>query len=231
MARLSKKWPMTSERAVQLPYITASISARRSKFVPWSATVEAFGGVDVLQNTVAATGEEYFRRDGLMAEMETEVWDFAMRITLRGTMLCCKHVIPQMIARGGGSIVNISSTAGLVGMSFAPAYGAAKAGVHSISQYLACQYGSQRIRANTIAPGVVLTPLVTAGATESFLRICLDSNALPYLGESDDIGHVAAFLASDEARYLTGQCIPVDGGQIMHSPMFADLNRLSHGRP
>jgi NAD(P)-dependent dehydrogenase (short-subunit alcohol dehydrogenase family) len=195
-----------------------------------AATVDAFGGVDVLQNTAAATSAEQFAADGLLADMDTAIWDRATRVTLRGTMLCCKHVIPLMLARGGGSIINISSTAGIVGMTFAPAYGATKAGVHSLSQYVACQYGKKSIRANTIAPGVVITPVVDARSSPEFLQLSLDNNVLPYLGKPEDIGYVAAFLASEEARYLTGQCIPVDGGQIMHSPMFADLNRLSGGK-
>jgi NAD(P)-dependent dehydrogenase (short-subunit alcohol dehydrogenase family) len=194
-----------------------------------AATVNAFGAVDVLQNTAAATSAEQFERDLLIGDMDVAVWDRAMKVTLRGTMLCCKHVLPHMLERESGSVINISSTAAMVGMTFAPAYGASKAGVHSVSQYLACQYGKYRIRANTIAPGIVLTPVVRRNS-EAFLKVCLANNVLPYLGEPEDIGHVAAFLASDEARYLTGQCIPVDGGQIMHSPMFADLNRLSGGK-
>jgi NAD(P)-dependent dehydrogenase (short-subunit alcohol dehydrogenase family) len=194
-----------------------------------SATVAAFGAVDVLQNTAAATSAEQSMADGLIHEARTEIWDKAYNITLRGSMLCCKHVIPHMLTRGKGSIINISSTAGIVGQTFVPAYGATKAGLHSLSQYIACQYGRQGIRANTVAPGLIRTPTTeTLGA--EFLKMCADNCVAGHIGEPEDVGHVTAFLASDEARYLTGQLIPVDGGQVMHTPLFAELNRMADGK-
>jgi NAD(P)-dependent dehydrogenase (short-subunit alcohol dehydrogenase family) len=193
-----------------------------------AATVAAFGGVDILQNTAAATGAEHVMADKLIHEADAAVWAKSCTVTLIGTMLCCKHVIPEMLKRGKGSIVNISSTAGIVGQTFVPSYGATKAGVHSISQYVVCQYGRQGIRANTIAPGLILTP-ATEQLGADFLRICAENCVAGENGVPEDIGYVAAFLVSDEARYLTGQHIPVDGGQIMHTPMFADVNRLAGG--
>jgi NAD(P)-dependent dehydrogenase (short-subunit alcohol dehydrogenase family) len=193
-----------------------------------AATVAAFGGVDILQNTAAATGPEHVMADKPIHEADAAVWAHSCTVTLIGTMLCCKHVVPEMLKRGKGSIINISSTAGMVGQTFVPSYGATKAGVHSISQYLACQYGRQGIRANTIAPGLILTP-ATERLGPDFLRICAENCVAGENGMPEDIGYVAAFLASDEARYLTGQHIPVDGGQIMHTPLFADLNRLAGG--
>ena len=89
-------------------------------------------------------------------------------------------------------------------------------------------YGRQGIRANTIAPGLILTP-TTEQLGRDFLRICAENCVAGEIGVPDDIGYIAAFLASDEARYLTGQHIPVDGGQIMHTPIFADVNRLAGG--
>lgn len=194
-----------------------------------AATVAAYGGLDVIQNTAAATSPEQSMGDGLIHEADAAIWDKALTVTVRGTMLCCKHAITEMLKRGKGSVINISSTAGIVGQTFVPAYGAAKAGVHSISQYVATQYGRQGIRANTIAPGLIMTP-TTEKLGEDFLRICAENCVLGHIGEAEDIAHVAAFLASDEAKYLTGQHIPVDGGQIMHTPLFADLNRIAGGK-
>src|ERR1700722_11317688 len=121
-----------------------------------AAAVSAFGGIDVLFNNAAAThlGGE---RDHPIAQADGEVWDATMAINLRGTMQMTKHTVPHMIARGGGSIINASSGAGLSGDLGHPAYGASKAALGRLTTYTATEFGKQGIRCNAIAPGLIVT--------------------------------------------------------------------------
>jgi NAD(P)-dependent dehydrogenase (short-subunit alcohol dehydrogenase family) len=194
------------------------------------AAVAAFGGIDLLDNVAAFTSPGQTNSDDAIVNMQASVWDGTFAVNLRGSMLCCKHTIPQMLKRGGGSIVNVSSTAGILTLGTVPAYGASKAGLHSLTQALAVQYGPQNIRCNTIAPGFVVTKK-TRLMGEDFFRMTLDSNALPFLGEPEDIAQATAFLLSSAARYITGQLLPVDGGQTIHLPVLADMRRMAGGQP
>jgi NAD(P)-dependent dehydrogenase (short-subunit alcohol dehydrogenase family) len=194
------------------------------------AAVAAFGGIDLLDNVAAFTSPGQTNSDDAIVNMQASVWDGTFAVNLRGSMLCCKHTIPHMLKRGGGSIVNVSSTAGILTLGTVPAYGASKAGLHSLTQALAVQYGPQNIRCNTIAPGFVVTKK-TRLMGEDFFRMTLDSNALPFLGEPEDIAQATAFLLSSAARYITGQLLPVDGGQTIHLPVLADMRRMASGQP
>ena len=192
-------------------------------------TVAAFGGVDILDNTVSYNAPEQTGADGEIHEMDIAIWDRALEINLRGPMLAAKYCIPEMLKRGGGAIVNLSSTAGILALGTVPAYAASKAAVHSLSQSIATAYGKRNIRCNTIAPGFIDTP-TTRNMPELFFQMTLDNNVLPQLGEPIDIAQAALFLVSDAARYITGQLLAVDGGQTTHLPVVADMWRLAAGQ-
>jgi len=193
-------------------------------------TVERFGGVDLLDNTVSYNAPEQTGADGEIHAMDVAIWNRALEINLRGPMLAAKYCIPEMLKRGGGAIVNISSTAGILALGTVPAYAASKAAVHSLSQSIATAYGKRGIRCNTVAPGFIDTP-TTRKMGDLFFQMTLDNNVLPYLGQPDDIAQAALFLLSDAARYITGQLLAVDGGQTIHLPVVADMWRLAADKP
>jgi NAD(P)-dependent dehydrogenase (short-subunit alcohol dehydrogenase family) len=193
-------------------------------------TVAHFGGVDLLDNVVSYNAPEQTGADGEVHEMDIAIWNRALEINLRGPMLAAKYCIPHMLERGGGAIVNISSTAGILALGTVPAYAASKAAVHSLSQSIATAYGKRGIRCNTVAPGFIDTP-TTRNMGDQFFQMTLDNNVLPYLGRPEDIAQAALFLLSDAARYITGQILAVDGGQTIHLPVVADMWRLAAGKP
>jgi NAD(P)-dependent dehydrogenase (short-subunit alcohol dehydrogenase family) len=191
--------------------------------------VEQFGGLDILDNNAADTRLSATRDVGV-EHTEIEVWDSLMRTNLRGTMLACKYAIPRMRARGGGSIINMSSGSGLTGALAPTAYGVSKAGIITLTQYVATQHGKEGIRCNAIAPGLIVTP-ATANSYSSgpFGEMMLRHHLTPRLGMPSDIAAAVVFLASDEAAFITGQTLCVDGGLLAHAPYHADM-AASKGR-
>jgi NAD(P)-dependent dehydrogenase (short-subunit alcohol dehydrogenase family) len=189
-------------------------------------TIEAFGRIDVLHNNAAITAGEYLTRDGEVALMECDVWDQVLRINLRGPMLCCKHVLPHMVAQRRGSIITSGSGRGLRGELEHSAYGVAKAGLIALTQNIATQYGKQGVRANIMAIGLVLSETVRGRMNAERHQMLLDQHLTPQLGCPTNVASTAAFLASDESSFITGAVIPVDGGWLAHSPIYADALRM-----
>lgn len=184
--------------------------------------VERFGGLDILDNNAADTRLSSTRDVGV-EHTDIEVWDSLMRTNLRGTMLACKYAIPKLRARGGGSIINMSSGSGLTGALAPTAYGVSKAGIVTLTQYVATQHGKEGIRCNAIAPGLIVTPSTAQTyASGDFGRMMLSHHLTPRLGTPSDIASAVVFLASDEAAFITGQTICVDGGLLAHAPYYAD---------
>lgn len=178
--------------------------------------------LDVLVNNAADTSAAQIAGDMAIDAMDTRIWDRAFQVNTRGTMLMTKHTLPLMRPRGG-SIINMSSGTALRGDLFTPAYAASKAAINCLTTYIATQNGKDRIRCNAIAPGLVRTPKVVAtNSAEQLSRVELH-NLTPYLGEPEDIAAVVAFLASNDARYITGQVISVDGGVLTHLPYYAEI--------
>jgi NAD(P)-dependent dehydrogenase (short-subunit alcohol dehydrogenase family) len=187
--------------------------------------VERFGGLDILDNNAADTVLSSTRDVGV-EHTDVEVWDGLMRINLRGTMLACKAAIPRMRARGG-SIINMSSGAGLTGALAPTAYGVSKAAIITLTQYVATQHGKEGIRCNAIAPGLIVTPSTASTyASGPFGEMMLRHHLTPRLGKPEDIASMVAFLASDESQFVTGQVISVDGGLSAHTPYHADLVQM-----
>jgi NAD(P)-dependent dehydrogenase (short-subunit alcohol dehydrogenase family) len=178
-------------------------------------TIGRWGKLDVLVNNVGIVPEP-----APPHEVVEEEWDRVLAVNLKSVLLMTKHGVPRMIERGGGSIVNISSTGALVSTGQTAAYGAAKAAIIRLTADTAVAYGRAGVRANAIAPGYIYTPLVSDQSEQSREDRRL-STPLGIEGDAWDIAWTAVFLASDEARYVTGACIPVDGGLTQISPLKA----------
>lgn len=176
--------------------------------------VAHFGGIHVLFNCAGGSIPE----DGPAPEVDLSVWDHTIDLDLKGTFLCCRHVIPKIIAAGGGSVVNSSSVVALRGHPI-HVYSAAKGGILSLTRALAETYGRHGVRVNAICPGVVMSERIKARVEAGLLdqdpdgppNFSIDSHPFS-IGEPIDIARVALFLASDESRMIHGATIPAEGG-------------------
>ncbi len=188
-----------------------------------ASAVRELGALHILFNNAADTSVETLSRDGALVDMEIEVWDHNMAVDLRGTMLCAKYAIAHMIEAGGGSIINTSSNQSLAGDLTQTAYSTAKAGINSLTRYIATQYGAKGIRCNTVSPGAIQTPAAAVGCPPDIQREIQRHNPVGRLGYADDLAYAVLFLASDESTFVTGQLLSVDGGQLAHLPHYAHL--------
>jgi NAD(P)-dependent dehydrogenase (short-subunit alcohol dehydrogenase family) len=191
--------------------------------------VDVFGGIDILFNNAGLVGLEH---ETTLLDLDVDLWDRILAVNLRGVMLGCKHVVPHLIARGGGAIINTSSDSSLAGDVVNFAYAASKGGVNVLTRYVAASYGKQNIRCNAISPGVHLTVDEYAkvgkdGFLSELYNQMLEHCLLPRLGTPEDIANLAVFLGSQEAVYITGQLIQVDGGLLSHVPHYADRMRIA----
>ncbi|MFW2830386.1 SDR family NAD(P)-dependent oxidoreductase [Sphingomonas sp. ID0503] len=193
------------------------------------ATVSTFGKIDILHNNAALLDPEVFAEDVDITTISTEAWDRTMQVTLRGTMLGCKYAVIEMKKTGGGSIVNTSSMYGVSAFYRQSAYGVAKGAIITLTEYVATSFGRDNIRCNAIAPSMIRTPILAEIIPEALIKLNEDSVLLPFLGEPQDMANVVAFLASEEARYLTGLVIKADGGSTSHLATYADARRFYDG--
>jgi NAD(P)-dependent dehydrogenase (short-subunit alcohol dehydrogenase family) len=171
--------------------------------------VETFGGLDVMFNNAGIGGAF-----GPITEVTVDDWDETFHVLVRGVFLGIKHAARQLIAQGrGGSIINTASVAGLTGGGGGVAYSAAKSAVVNLTRAVSIELAAERIRVNAICPGAILTPLIQQGRKSGSLESSLDMfQPWPDGGRPDDIAATAAFLASDDSRFITGEHIVVDGG-------------------
>jgi NAD(P)-dependent dehydrogenase (short-subunit alcohol dehydrogenase family) len=189
------------------------------------ATVEAFGALHVLYNNAADTSLRAMERDGALLDVSAETWDHVLAVDLRSVFLGCKAAIPRMIEAGGGSIVNASSNQSLAGDLSQTAYASAKAAINALSLSIATQYGRQGIRCNVVSPGPIRTPAFDRACPPEVTEELTRHSLVPRLGRPEDLAHAVLFLASDEAAYVTGQILRVDGGQLAHLPHYAMLTQ------
>lgn len=174
--------------------------------------VSRYGKLDILHNNVGIGGR------GTVEDVSEAEWDHVQRVNVTSMMLTCKHAVPALRANGGGAITNVSSIAALRPRGLT-AYSVSKAAVATLTQALAVDHGRDGIRANCIMPGPVYTPMVYSGGMPEELRERRkNASLLKVEGEGWDIGWAAVFLASDEARYVTGVILPVDGGVTVRGP-------------
>ncbi len=189
----------------------ADVSKAREVEAMVVAAVKQFGGVDILVNNAGIE-----RPPVLLHEMSEEQWDVVLAVNLKAVFLCCKAVLPSMIAKGKGKILNIGSTASIRMTFFGSVdYTAAKHGVAGLTQHLAWEVADHHVNVNAICPGGVLTPLMEQNTTPEF-RDTVVRRLVP-LGRFcnlDDIAEAAVFLASDKSDMITGQLLAVDGGLL-----------------
>jgi len=169
--------------------------------------VRDLGGLAILVNNAGIT------RDKLLRDMTAEDFDAVVNLNLRGTFLCCKHATPHMVSARWGRVINMSSRAHL-GNKGQTNYSASKAGVIGLSRSLALELGKFGVTVNCIAPGVIATPGVTSlPHFQTLVDRVAPTLPIPRLGKPEDVAGVAAFLASDDAEYITGEVIHVSGGR------------------
>ncbi len=170
-------------------------------------TIETYGKVDILVNNAGVIISNTIENCSL------DEWNKIQTINSTGVYLGMKYTIAEMLKTGGGSIINISSVDSLVGGSSSAAYAASKGSVRSLSRHTAIDYAKRNIRVNSVFPGYILTPMTEEQLTdESRSEYIYNNTALPYLGKPEDIAYGVLYLASDEAKFITGAELVIDGG-------------------
>ena len=175
-----------------------------------AATVARFGKLDVLVNNAGISGH------GTVENTTVEDWDRVMDINAKGVFLGTKVAIPEMRRSGGGSIINISSQLGIVGVdNSSPQYQASKGAVRLLTKATAIQYAGENIRANSVHPGPIVTPMTESGrADPNRNQVTLSRIPLGRYGEAEDVAYGVLFLASDESSFMTGSELVIDGGWV-----------------
>lgn len=189
-------------------------------------TFDHFGRIDVIDNNAALLTPEMAMRDGDIEHMATEDWDATFAVNTRGTMIACREALKIMTPQGNGVIINTASNLALQGNLIQAAYSASKAAVIQMTRSIATSHGKRGIRANAVLPGLTGTEAALAHLPDELRATVEEETLTPYLGAPEDIAHLVAFLASDEARYITGQAFAADGGTSVHIPGFARLSRF-----
>ncbi len=176
------------------------------------ASLDQFGRLDFLYNNAAIDGLHQ-GVENYVTDQTLEHWNYMLSINLGGFFLGCKYAIPEMIQRGGGSILSTASTAAVCGSTFpVHTYTAAKGAIVSLTRALAVAYGPQKVRVNVILPGAVRTNMSENYENPEIRQFMEDQAPLRMVGEPEDIAYCALYLASDESRFVTGQMFIVDGG-------------------
>jgi len=170
--------------------------------------LKAWERIDILVNNAG------FDRGATLLKVKEEDWDAVLGVHLKGTMNCIQAVAPHMIERRYGKIVNMSSIYGKSGGVAAISYSAAKAGIIGLTKSVARELGSHQINVNVVLPGLILTPTI-AKMAEKYRNMIVDRTPLGRIGRSEEVANVVAFLASDEASFVTGASVEVSGGSSM----------------
>jgi short-subunit dehydrogenase len=191
--------------------VAADVAKSAEVEVMVKAGVEHFGGLDILVNNAG------FGTLGTVVSLEEDLWDSVIDVNLKGVFLCSKFAIPELIRRGGGSIVNLASTISVVGIPDRAAYVAAKGGVAALTRAMALDHANEGIRVNSVAPGVINSSYYDKLFKEvedpaAFKKGLEARSPLNKMGEPIDIANMILFLASDESTFSTGAMFTIDGG-------------------
>nr|WP_298844542.1 3-oxoacyl-[acyl-carrier-protein] reductase [uncultured Clostridium sp.] len=193
---------------VKVLAIQADISSYSDVEKMMKKCVEEFGSIDILVNNAGIT------KDGLLMRMKEEDFDSVIDINLKGAFNCTRHVSAIMLKQRSGRIINISSVTGITGNAGQVNYSAAKAGIIGMTKSVAREFGSRGVTCNAVAPGFIQTDM-TESLPNKVKDAMMSTIPLKRLGRPEDVANVVAFLATDEAAYITGQVINVDGGMVM----------------
>lgn len=214
-ARLDETLSLAGQAAASITTCICDVTDSSSVKAMVQACLQAWGVPDILINNVGGSAA------GGPIQLSEQDWDSQIDINLKSVFLTCKHVLPHMVERGSGAIVNVASTSGLRWTGSAQvAYAASKAGVIHLSRVVAVQHAPDGIRVNTVVPGQLHTPMVearlarqrTGGDVETLLASRVRRIPLGFMGDGRDTASAALYLASDEARFVTGTELVVDGG-------------------
>ncbi|MDR6522408.1 NAD(P)-dependent dehydrogenase (short-subunit alcohol dehydrogenase family) [Variovorax paradoxus] len=213
--RLAETLSLAGAAAASITTCICDVTSSASVKAMVEACIEAYGAPDILINNVGGSAA------GGPVQLSEEAWDTQIDVNLKSVFLTCKHVLPHMIERKRGAIVNVASTSGLRWTGSAQvAYAASKAGVIHLSRVVAVQHAADGVRVNTVVPGQLHTPMVevrlakqrTGGDIEALLASRVKRIPLGFMGDGRDTASAALYLASDEARFVTGTELVVDGG-------------------
>jgi len=214
-ARLDETLDLAGDARASITPWVCDVTSSESVAAMAAACVETYGTIDVLINNVGGSAA------GGPVELSEAVWDSQIDINLKSVFLTCKHVLPTMLIKGAGAIVNIASTSGLRWTGSAQvAYAATKAGVIHLSRVVAVQHAAQGVRVNCVVPGQLHTPMVetrlarqrAGGDVDALLAQRQKRIPIGFMGDGRDTASAVLFLASDEARFITGTELVVDGG-------------------
>lgn len=189
-------------------FIRTDVTSEDSVASAFDAALSRYGRIDILHNNAGGSSG----RDGSVVDAPLEELSRTLQLDLLGTILTCRSAIPAMAAAGGGSIINMSSVTSMIGVPGIDFYTAAKGAVSALTRTLAVQHAPSRIRVNAIAPGVTMTERVLAASGGNPEKFALSRKQILGPAHPIDIANVALFLASDEARMVTGIVLPADGG-------------------
>lgn len=178
------------------------------------SAARTYGGVDALFNVGADMS--VLRGDSDVVDIDLELWDRVMTVNLRGYVASMKHAIPQMLTRGGGVIVNMSSAAAFQGEPTRPAYATAKAGIGALTRHVASRWGKEGIRCNAVAPGFTATDAIRSAPQWPDLEAAaLRRIRSARVGATADVASLVAFMMSEEGAWINGQVINIDGGTVL----------------
>jgi NAD(P)-dependent dehydrogenase (short-subunit alcohol dehydrogenase family) len=191
-----------------------------------TTTVEHFGRLDILHNNAAIMAPDVIAKDTNPVDIDFEIWDRTFDVNVRGYLAGCKYAIPHMLEQGKGAIVNTASGSGVFGDLSSIAYGSSKAAIIGFTRYVATIYGKRGIRCNAINPGLIRSEGGKKNVYGPMVDILADNTLTPRLGQPEDIAAAVAYLVSDDAEFVTGAILNVDGGITCHAPYVSDVLRV-----
>jgi NAD(P)-dependent dehydrogenase (short-subunit alcohol dehydrogenase family) len=210
-------------------FFRADVSVEDEVAASVGHAVTTYGGLRVLVNNAIPT-DAMARAMKPIHQYTVEEFEGILRVVLTGTFLYTKHAVPRMLDSGGGSIVNISTMASVMGMPGLPAYTTAKGGMNALTRYVAAEYGKQGIRCNAIIPGILANEANAAVVNIPELKSAIEAlHLVPRLGVNEDVAALAAYLASEESRFVTGTQIVADGGFSVRAGSISEMAEASFG--